>query len=64
MPGYLLYLLLGVLCVIFWRARAGRTFDQLLEAGEHHHHQVLAIGKKHSKGGDWADHIRWMAKQK
>ncbi len=62
MSGYILYLLLGVLGVIFWRARAGRTLDQLFDAGDHLHHRVLAIGKNHPKGGTWVEHKRWMAK--
>lgn len=61
MSGYILYLLLGVLGVIFWRARAGRTLDQLFDAGDRLHHRVLAIGKKHPQGGTWAEHKRWKA---
>ncbi len=61
MSGYIPYFLLGILGVIFWRARAGRTFDQLLDAGDHLHHRVLAIGKNHPKGGPWTEHKRWMA---
>ena len=64
MSGYILYVLLGILGVIFWRARAGRTFDHLLDAGDHHHHRVLATNKIHPKGGDWAEHKRWMSEQK
>ena len=63
MSGYILYLLVGILAVVSWRARAGRTFDQLLDAGDHLHHQVLATNKIHPEGGDWADHSRWMAEQ-
>jgi hypothetical protein len=63
MSGYGLYLLLGALLIAFWRARAGRTLDQLLDSGHHHHHQVLATNKIHPEGGDWADHNRWMAEQ-
>ena len=61
MSGYILYLFLGVLGVIFWRARAGRTLDRLLDDGDHLHRRVLAIGKNHPKGGTWADHTRWRA---
>jgi len=63
MSGYILHFLLIVLCIVFWRARAGRTFDQLLDAGDHLHHQVLAANKNHPHGGNWADHKRWMAEQ-
>ena len=61
MSGYIPYFLLGVLGVIFWRARAGRTWDQLFDAGDHLHRRVLAIGKNHPKGGTWAEHERWRA---
>lgn len=61
MSGYILYILLGVLCVIFWRARAGRTLDQLFDADDHLHHRVLAIRNNHPKGGTWAEHKRWRA---
>ena len=63
MSGYVLYLLLAILIVVFWRARAGRTYDQLLDAADHHHHQVIATIKAHPKGGTWAIHKRWMAKK-
>ena len=63
MSGYILYLFLGVLGVVLWRALAGRALDQLLDAGDNLHHQVLATNKANPKGGDWADHRRWMAEQ-
>ncbi|MFQ5763947.1 MAG: hypothetical protein ACE5GT_03375 [Rhodospirillales bacterium] len=63
MSGYILYLLFVVLVVVFWRARAGLAFDQLLDAGHHLHQQVLTTNKIHPKGGNWADHKRWMAEQ-
>ncbi len=60
MSGYSVYILLAALIALFWGARAGRTVDQLIAAGDHLHHQVLATGKKHPKGGTWAEHSRWM----
>ena len=63
MSGYILYLLFGLLVVMFWRARAGQTLDQLLETDHQLHRQALAVNKIHPKGGRWADHRRWMAEQ-
>jgi hypothetical protein len=63
MSGYIVYLLFVVLGVMFWRARTGRSVDQLLDDGHHHHLQVLATNEGHPTGGDWADHTRWMAEQ-
>ena len=58
MSGYIPNLLLLALVVIFWQARA-RTFNQLLDASNHH--QVLAAIINHPKGGSWSEHKRWMA---
>ena len=49
MSGYILYLLLAVLGIVFWRAWAARSFDQLIEADEHLHHPVLAIKQTHPR---------------
>ena len=54
--GYLLYLLVAALLVLFWRHLRGESFDGLLAraASEHHHvHRVLA---KHPEGGTWQEH--------
>ena len=61
MSGDILYLLLGALGVVFWRAWALQSFDQLIVAADPLHHQVLATYKTHPKGGNWVDHKRWMA---
>lgn len=63
MSGYLLYLLLAIILVIFWRAWAGRTVDRMLDDSRHHHHQVLAANERHPTGGNWAEHRRWMAEK-
>ena len=58
--GYLLYLLVAALLVLFWRHVRGLSFDALLAraAREHHHvHRVLA---KHPGGGTWRAHQDWM----
>ncbi len=58
--GYLLYLLVAALLVLFWRHVRGLSFDALLDraAEEHHHvHRVLA---KHPEGGAWREHQDWM----
>ncbi len=61
--GYLLYLLVAVLVVLFWRHVRGLSFDALLAraAREHHHvHRVLA---KHPQGGTWRAYQDWMRTQ-
>ena len=59
--GYLLYVVLAALLYIHWRAAAVRGIDELLDAGHHHHQQVMRVIAEHPKGGDWPDHRRWMA---
>ncbi len=55
-----LYVLLGVIVVAFWRAAGGRGFDQLVEAGRRHHRHVLRVNAKHPRGGAWKRHRAWM----
>ncbi len=58
--GYLLYLVVAALLVLFWRHLRGLSFDALLAraAEEHHHvHRVLA---KHPEGGSWRAYRAWM----
>ncbi len=58
--GYLLYLVVAALLVLFWRHVRGASFDALLvrAAREHHHvHRVLA---KHPEGGAWREYQDWM----
>ncbi len=58
--GYLPYLLVAALLVLFWRHVRGLSFDALLAraAREHHHvHRVLA---KHPQGGTWRAYQDWM----
>ena len=59
--GLIVYILLALLAVMFWRAWGRRPLDELFAAGTHLHHQVLAVMAKHPQGGDWASHQRWMA---
>ncbi len=58
--GYLLYLVVAALLVLFWRHVRGLSFDALLDraAREHRHvHRVLA---KHPEGGVWRAYQDWM----
>ncbi len=58
--GYLLYLVVAALLVLFWRHVRGVSFDALLAraAREHLHvHRVLA---KHPEGGAWREYQDWM----
>ncbi len=56
----ILYVLLAVMVIAFWRAAGGRGYDRLLEAGHRHHRQVLRVNAKHPGGGAWKRHLRWM----
>ena len=62
MLGYILYLLLVAILVLFWRVRAGRNLDQMLDDIAHHHHDVIAFLKTHPLGADWAGYCRGMSK--
>ena len=63
MSEYILLLFLVALGVMFRRARNGQTSDRFLDAGHHHHLQILAANTARPQGGDWADHNRRMAAQ-
>ncbi len=56
----ILYGLLAVIVIAFWRAAGGRSFDQLVEAGRRHHRHVLRVNAKHPGGGAWKRHRAWM----
>ncbi len=58
--GLILYVLLAVILIAFWRAGGGRGYDQLLEAGHRHHRHVLRVNAKHPGGEAWKQHLRWM----
>ena len=58
--GYSVYLLTVAFLVMFWRARNGRTGDELLEASAHDHHVITEIIKDHPEGGDWAEFRAWV----
>ncbi len=59
--GYILYVIFAALLYLHWRAAAGRGLDALLDAGHHHHNQVMRVISAHPKGGDWEDNCHWMA---
>ena len=58
--GYAIYLLTVVFLAMFWRARNGRSSDELLHASGHDHHVITAIIKDHPEGGDWAEFCGWI----
>lgn len=60
--GYLLYLPVAALLVLFWRHVRGLSFDALLAraAREHHRvHRVHRVPAKHPEGGAWRDYQDW-----
>jgi hypothetical protein len=59
--GYSIYLLTLVFLVMFWRARSGRSSDELLDSSAHDHHVITAIINDHPEGGNWAEFRAWIA---
>ena len=45
--GYLLYLAVAALLVLFWRRLRGLSFDALLARAENQHHHVHRVLAKH-----------------
>ena len=58
--GYLLYLVVTALLVLFWRHRRGLTFDALLARAAQEHHRVHRVLAKHPEGGAWRDYQDWL----
>jgi hypothetical protein len=58
--GYLLYLLVAALLVLFWRHVRGRSFDGLLARAATVHHHVHRVLAKHPHGGTWREYQDWM----
>ncbi len=54
--GYLLYLLVAALLVLFWRHVRGPSFDALLARAAKQHHHVHRMLAKHPEGGTWREY--------
>ncbi len=62
--GSILYVLAGIIVLLFWRQVRGLSFDDLLEQGRREHHHVLKVIAKHPHGGTWKEHKKWLREQK
>ncbi len=58
--GYLLYLVVVALLVLFWRHLRGLSFDALLTRAAKQHHHVHRVLAKHQEGGTWREYQDWM----
>lgn len=58
--GFLVYVLVVALLVMFWQQVRGCSFDDLLERSAEEHWRVHRVIAKHPLGGTWAEHQRWM----
>ncbi len=58
--GYLLYLVVAALLVLFWRHVRGLSFDALLARAETEHDHVHRVLAKHPEGGAWREVQDWM----
>ncbi len=54
--GYLLYVLVAALLVLFWRQVRGQSFDDLLSRSARDHHHVHRVLENHPGGGTWQEH--------
>ena len=58
--GYLLYLVVAALVVLFWRQVRGLSFDGLRAGAAKQQHHVHRAPAKHPEGGTWREHQDWM----
>ncbi len=58
--GFLLYVLVAALLVLFRRQRRGRSFDDRLARAAGDHHRVHRVLAKHPQGGCWKEIQAWM----
>ncbi len=54
------HVLLAALLVYVLPHFRGRSLQDLFGENTEFHHQVHRVGKKHLKGGTWAEHSAWM----
>ena len=54
--GYLLYLVVAALLVLFWRHVRGLSFDALLDRAAKQHHHVHRMLAEHPEGGTWREY--------
>ncbi len=58
--GFLLYLVVAALLVLFWQHVRGLSFDALLARAAKQHHHVHRMLAKHPDGGTWREYREWM----
>lgn len=61
--GWIVYVLLAVILLVFWRKTRGLSLDQLLERSAREHHDVLDYHKAHPQGASWSHHRDWMRRR-
>ena len=58
--GFLLYVLVAALVVLFQGQVRGQSFDDLLARAARNHHQVHRVLAKHPQGGSWKEYQAWV----
>ena len=58
--GFLLYVLVAALLVLFRHHSRGQSFDDLLARAARDHHHVHRVLAKHPQGGGWKEYQAWM----
>ena len=61
--GWIVYVLLLVLLLMFWRKARGRSLDDLIAHGAADHHHVHRVLAKHPRGATWKNHQRRMSEE-
>lgn len=62
--GLILYGLLLLILLLFWRKTRGLSSDDLLAQSARDHHRVQGVIVKHPRGGSWKEHRKWMEAEK
>jgi hypothetical protein len=61
--GPILYVLAGILVVLFWHRVRGQSFDDMFERSRRDHDRVHRVNTKHPQGGSWSDHEKWLREE-
>ncbi len=61
--GWIVYVLLAALLLMFWRKARGRSLDALMAQGARDHHHVHRVLAKHPAGATWKVHQRRMSEE-